>query len=508
MADETPPQSLKVFISYSRRDSAFTDRLVAALRARGLDVKIDRQDLPKLEDWQRELLGFIRAADTIVFVVSNHSLASNVVSWEIEQVRLNHKRLAPVVIADVRDAAVPPEIARINYLYFTDEALFERNADDLALALNTDLDWVKEHTRLSEAARRWIERGKPRDALFRGGDLADAGAWAARRRPEAPAVTQAQREFLAASTEAEASAARWRRRLVSAVAVLLIAGAAYSVESNLAYLKIHGAHWVETIWPATLTAAAERRLPPGARFRECSNCPEMVAVPAGAYRMGSPDDEKGRTATESPQHPVAIRQAFAVSRFAITFREWDACVSLGGCAHVPADQDWGRRDRPVINIDWNDALQYASWVSRETGKPYRLLSEAEWEYAARGGTTTAYFWGNEIGTSHANCKGCGSQWDNKQTAPVGSFAANAFGLNDMHGNSWTWVEDCWHDSYVGAPADASAWTSACTSDAQHVVRGGAWDDLPANIRAASRFGGPNDARNAVNGIRLARTLDR
>ena len=201
---------LKVFVSYSRRDIAFADRLVEALKLRGFEVLIDRQDLPKLEDWERELLGFIRQADTVLLVVSPHSVGSKACAWEVEQVRTHAKRLAPVVIEDVAGASVPPEIARINYLYFTDAALFEQRADELARALNTDVDWLKEHTRLGEMARRWIEHGRPEDALIRGRDLNDANAWAGRRAREAPVVTTQHIEFLNASHLAQSE--RFRRR--------------------------------------------------------------------------------------------------------------------------------------------------------------------------------------------------------------------------------------------------------------------------------------------------------
>src|SRR5262249_42826469 len=189
MADLSGPDRLKLFISYSRRDLAFADWLVAALKARGFDVRIDRQDLPKLEDWERELLDFIRQADTIIFIASPHSLGSKVVDWELAQVRANGKRLAPVVIGDIAGVALPQDIAKINYLAFDDPAAFEQRADELARALITDLTWVKEHTRLGELARRWLERGKPEEALVRGQDLTDAENWASRRPREAPPVT-------------------------------------------------------------------------------------------------------------------------------------------------------------------------------------------------------------------------------------------------------------------------------------------------------------------------------
>src|SRR5205823_12154354 len=132
----------------------------------------------------------------------------------------------------------------------------------------------------------------------------------------------------------------------------------------------------------------------------------------------------------------------------------------GGCdGYKPSDYGWGRGRRPVINVSWDDAKAYAAWLANRTGKAYRLLSEAEWEYAARAGTTTVYFWGDAIGNNNANCDGCGSQWDKRQTAPVGSFKSNAFGLYDMAGNVWQWVQDCYHADYQGAPTAGSEWTS-------------------------------------------------
>jgi formylglycine-generating enzyme required for sulfatase activity len=224
--------------------------------------------------------------------------------------------------------------------------------------------------------------------------------------------------------------------------------------------------------------------------------------------MGSPASERGRRNEESPYHQVVIERPFAVSRLEVTFEQWDVCVLIGDCTHRPADQGWPRERRPVINVSWNDARQYAGWIARLTGSPYRLLSESEWEYAARAGATSAYWWGDEIGRANANCKACGSAWDNRQTAPVASFDANAFGLRDLLGNVWEWVEDCWHDRYDGAPSDGSAWTVACADDALRVVRGGGWNDDPTDLRAAARYGGPLDIRNAVNGIRIGRTLTR
>jgi len=158
----------------------------------------------------------------------------------------------------------------------------------------------------------------------------------------------------------------------------------------------------------------------------------------------------------------------------------------------------------VINVSWDDAQRYVAWLSRMTGQPYRLLREAEWEYAARAGTTTAYYWGDEIGKGNANCDGCGSQWDGKQTAPIGSFAPNAFGLYDMAGNVYQWVQDCYHDDYNGAPIDGSAWTSEDCS--RRVVRGGSWFRYPLVLRSAFRFSNATDYRDYDLGFRVGRTL--
>ena len=230
----------------------------------------------------------------------------------------------------------------------------------------------------------------------------------------------------------------------------------------------------------------------------------MVIVPAGRFRMGCLSDGGACDDNEKPVREVVIA-SFALSKHEVTFAQWDACVSGGGCGGYRPD-DWGRgrADRPVRNVRWEDAQSYVSWLSRETGEEYRLPTEAEWEYAARAGTTTRYSWGNEIGVNRANCRadGCGDRWGS--TAPVGSFPANAWGLHDMHGNVWEWVQDCWNGSYAGAPVDGSAWLSGNCSE--RVVRGGSWVNIPRNLRAANRNGITTGFRNDLSGFRVARTL--
>jgi formylglycine-generating enzyme required for sulfatase activity len=248
---------------------------------------------------------------------------------------------------------------------------------------------------------------------------------------------------------------------------------------------------------------------PAQSFRDCPECPEMVVIPAGTFEMGSPPTERDRydrvgDDREGPQRTVRIA-ALALGKYEVTFAEWDACVADKGCAVRPLDRDagWGRGRRPVMDVAWEDAKSYAEWLSKKTGKRYRLPSEAEWEYAARAGTTTRFHWGDDVGRDNANCKSCGSKFDDERTAPVGSFAPNRFGLHDMHGNVAEWVEDCWNDNHRDAPVDGAARTGgACY---KRVIRGGSFYDVPAESRAAHRVAGMTEVRSFVLGFRVARS---
>jgi formylglycine-generating enzyme required for sulfatase activity len=249
----------------------------------------------------------------------------------------------------------------------------------------------------------------------------------------------------------------------------------------------------------------------------------MMVVPAGSFTMGSPASEPGRHADEGPQHTVTIAGQLAVGRFVVTGDQFSAFVKEtqydtgSNCWTFEAGK-WGERadrswrepgflqtgSQPGVCLNWDDASAYVAWLAKKTGKPYRLLTEAEYEYAARAGTQTAYPWGSAIGTNNANCIGCGSQWGGKQTAPSGSFAANGFGLYDMVGNVWEWTQDCYHDSYAGAPADASAWSSSdCSS---RVLHGGSWVSTPQFLRSANRRKSSTGYRVDAFGFRVGRTL--
>ena len=260
-----------------------------------------------------------------------------------------------------------------------------------------------------------------------------------------------------------------------------------------------------------LTAAAVAPADAAPRsFRDCPECPQMVEVPAGAFTMGSPAGEPGRDVDEGPQHRVTITRPFAAGRCEVTFAEWDACAAAGGCRLRPSDQGWGRADRPVIDVSWNDARAYVRWLGLRTGKPYRLLSEAEWEYAARAGTTTTFHFGDRITTGQANFDGDHTYRKSRRgifrerTLPVGRFPANAFGLHDVHGNVSEWVGDCWQPDYSGAPVDGSASTAG---DCRYrVIRGGAWLNIPGSVRSALRIEAEPGHVGHDLGFRVARDL--
>ena len=243
-----------------------------------------------------------------------------------------------------------------------------------------------------------------------------------------------------------------------------------------------------------------------ATFQDCPSCPVMVRIPAGSFTQGSPTSEPQSLASERPQRVVNV-SAFAMAETAVTFAQWDACVADGGCAASPDDAGWGRGDRPVINVDWNDAQQYISWLSNETGKQYRLASESEWEYAARASTSGRFNTGNCITTNQANfrgnfpAQGCSSGIFRQSTVPVGTFSANAFGVFEAHGNVFEWTRDCWNAGYSGGPVNGSAWTSGDCSQA--VVRGGSWAATGDWIRSAARTSVPRSTRAIDLGFRVA-----
>jgi formylglycine-generating enzyme required for sulfatase activity len=239
-------------------------------------------------------------------------------------------------------------------------------------------------------------------------------------------------------------------------------------------------------------------------------CPEMVVVPAGSFTIGSPPDELRRYNDEGPQVLVRLTEPFALGRYPVTFEEYDAFVAATG-RERPGDAGWGRGRRPVINVSWHDAQAYVGWLNRQTGGDYWLPSEAEWEYACRAGTTTAFSCGPTISVGQANYDGTYSYGSGRkglfrrETTFVGAFAANAFGLYDMHGNVWEWCADIWHGSYLGAPVNGTAWLDE-GDPTRRVLRGGSWNSSPWFLRSAVRNRLEPDFRDDNIGFRVARII--
>ena len=264
-------------------------------------------------------------------------------------------------------------------------------------------------------------------------------------------------------------------------------------------------------------AAASGVAAPDAGFRDCADCPEMVAIPPGRFDMGTGAAEVARLGIaptsrtlpwQQPQHPVTIAKRFALGATPITRVEYaifaaargEAVAGVGWSAPGIRQTD----DDPAVRVSWRQASAYVAWLAGKTGQPYRLPTEAEWEYAARAGTRTAYWWGDDPGVGRTVCDDCGSEWDGKGTAPVRRFAANPFGLFDMLGQVFEWTADCWNPNYEGAPRDGSAWRAGdCT---QHPARGGSWNLDARFARAGQRSRDANDYEGNMLGLRVARDL--
>ncbi len=396
------------------------------------------------------------------------------------------------------------------YAEVAHEAIFKR-WDKLKEWIASEREFLAWRSGLEAARRAWAAtpEATKTDALLMGAALTQAQSWFAKRTEDLPTP---EREYIVQSIARAQKAKRRTRRmqtLIGGLVAVIVAG--FLVNENERPLS-NAYFWFANVRGHPLNIEDERLLEPRESFWECAKtnekysayCPEMVMIPAGKFVMGSPSDEKGRSDDEGPQHEVTIPRNFAVSRFVVTFDQWDACVRHGGCSLPGAGaSSWGRGKQPAIYVSWDDAQQYVSWLSALTGQPYRLLSEAEWEYAARAGTTTAYSFGGD--STMLGDYGWHSGNSSGQAHPVGEKKPNAFGLYDMQGNVWQWVEDCYHEDYKGAPDNGSAWKGNASCD-NRVVRGGSWGSNVEVLRSASRFGNPSFGRYFTLGFRVGRTL--
>ena len=237
----------------------------------------------------------------------------------------------------------------------------------------------------------------------------------------------------------------------------------------------------------------------GAEFRDCPACPVMVSVPAGSFVMGNNASDP----SEKPAHQVTIALPFAIGKYEVTVQQWNACVGAGRCQAI-AQAPGAGANAPMRDVSWDDAQQYLKWLAAVSGKPYRLPTEAEWEFAARGGSAAPYWWGAQMVTGKANCKECGRPWSAERPAAVGSFAPHGYGLHDTRGSAWEWVADCWHGNFKDAPADGRVWDAP--NCRVRVIRGGSWREGAAYMVASTRFRYDASVRQSQNGFRVARSL--
>jgi len=487
------------FISYSSNDAAFAKRLHRALESYGIPNTLgkfdtlggggkpnriypvfrDREELPAGELSER-IEQALRQSRSLIVVCSPSAAASLWVQKEIESFLAMGRRehiyaiiasnapLTDKIGADATRLCFPPA--------FRGNALADPNALEPIAA---DARAVKDGFR-----NAWLK-------LVAGMIGVNAGALQDRDR-------RRRRTALL-------------KNIAASAFVLISAGAAYAYRTPLTMLVNEYSEYR----PFVHAKIALEKLPPKSTFQDCHeasvDCPVMIVLPAGTFMMGSPESERNREASESPQHAVTVG-SIAVGKYDISFDEWDACASAGGCRTTPHPDDahWGRETRPVINISWDDAKEYVAWLSQMTGQQYRLLSEAEWEYAARGHNSFQaphyqFPWGNAQPNCDMNApNGAAFGACEHKTLPVGSFQHNAFGLYDMAGNVWQWVEDCYQDHYDPSKSDgAPIEQNNCLG---RVLRGGAWGGDPRELRSAYRGISGHTTRNLHIGFRVARTL--
>jgi len=358
---------------------------------------------------------------------------------------------------------------------------------------------------VKRAARDWKTSGKQVAWVAHSGERLRSAERLLARPDLAGYLGSIDREYVEACQREERVGKKRKRRVqilvgCLAVGIAAVGSLSYAGLLDQDYLRVQARRLADIYFPSVLTDPKELALKPGDTFQECASCPEMVVVPKGEFLMGSPDAE-GRD-DERPLRPVKILHPLAVAKFEVTFDQWDACVAHGGCNYEGRGESWGRGRQPMIRVSWNDAVTYTRWLSRQTGKQYRLLTEAEWEYAARDGSTAKYSYGNDVerlGDFAWYAANSGAR-----TQSVGSKRANRSGLHDMHGNVWEWVQDCYVDSYSGAPSDGTAVVvPGCIN---RVLRGGSWRSEAEDARAAARYGHLARFRSDTNGFRVARQL--
>lgn len=474
----------------------------AAERAlHGIDPTADKTPLPELLPEQIEAIAAATFARSLAEINDQGAVVRRVAEWssftQQQQELLSHfDSWRLVVRKGAQDDGGTVEV--------THESLF-RTWARLVGWLEPEREKLETHRALAVAARAWLGHNRQpgyithRDKrLMQARSLAGDANFSNR-------LKESELAYLAAAESMERANMRAKRNVQLAFSALLGVTGLLVIgwwQQDLFWTKFYEVAYVRK---HVLSIEQERNLEKGQMFVECAvtdikfpaRCPKMVVLPAGSYTMGSPSVRQGRAL---PTQKITINSRFAVSVHEVTADQWNTCVTYGGCNSL-----FGEGNEPIRGVSWHDAQHYAAWLSAITGRNYRLLSEAEWEYAARGQSQKRYSWGDDVGSQNANCKNCPSKWGGKDTAaPVGSFAANKFGLHDMHGNVWEWVEDKWHNNYEGRPQDASVWEGG--DPRRGVLRGGSFQVDSDRVESAYRGDYRIDNGGAGVGIRVARTL--
>ena len=529
-----------VFVSHSSKDLARVRTLVTALETRGVACWFSERDIAAGDNYGDAIVDAIERAPAMVLVFSHNANDSDEIKKEVALASQRRITVAPVRIEDVQPSkAFRYELATRNWidLFPDSEAGVAKLRDRLASIVSAapEGETAAPTPKLAPIpSQQPSPLPTPRRLLVvaAAAAIAVAGAvlWFTIRPPPPPvspaplaAPTQpASATSVAAPiqpTPAASVAAPTQPAPAAAVAAPIQPAPAAAVApptqpapaASVAAPASKPAPSL-SVGPAPTIAADD---PGGEVFKECDHCPEMVVVPAGKTMLGSPIGESGRQTTEMTPHEVDVAKPFAVGRATITFDEWDACLAEGGCANWrPGDYGFGRGGRPVIFVSWSDAQSYVDWLKRKTGQPYRLLSEAEWEYAARGCLDLkcpyAPFWFGAITPeiavydSRHSYQGSPKAAPALKTAPAESGKPNPFGLYNILGNVRQWAADCWNATPSSAPSNgAPVSTGDCTA---HATRGGSWDDKPAELRAAARSWESADERSPYVGFRVARTL--
>lgn len=451
-SDGVSPAKADVFVSYKSENRAAVEPLVRALESEGFTVWWDRTLVPG-EEFSKVIRDALDAASCVVVAWSKLSVES---PWVQDEAGVGRDRriLVPISL----DGSTPP--LGFRQLHTADLSDWNGKAGDPRIK------------RLLEGVRRLVSR------------------------PPGSAITGMAAKLVPPRRRA------WWIAAAALAAAIIVGVVAYVAIPPLQLKPIGGGSGTP---PPSADAIPN--------FSDCPiGCPRLIVVATGSFDMGSPDSEPQRGNDEGPVRKVTIPKIFAAGQFPVTFEEWKFCRTQGGCTDlVPSTNNWGEGRHPVINVSWQDAQVYVAWLSKTTGKKYRLLTEAEREYITRAGTTTPFWWGNDITTDQANYDGTQQYIQKptglyrKQTVTVDTFPYNPWGFYQVSGNTWDWVEDCYHDSYDNAPTDSSAWL---TGDCAHrVLRGGSWGSQPRNVRSAARWKLPIATREPYYGFRVARECD-